>query len=67
MKTNEGTVDRVLRVILGIILLYLGFGGVWAGTLMWVARIFGVLLTLTGLTGFCGIYKLLGIRTNGSK
>jgi len=62
MKTNEGIIDRVIRVIVGAIALVAG--GFWlAGIGQVVAIIIGVAMTLTGLIGFCGIYTLLKINT----
>ncbi|ASI99041.1 YgaP family membrane protein [Thermococcus celer] len=61
METNEGTVDRLLRVVIGIVLL-----GVWAGMNVpyrTVLLIIGLIALVTGLTGFCAIYKLLGVST----
>jgi hypothetical protein len=58
MSRNEGTLDRVLRVILGLVLISLVFVGpqtVWG----WV----GVVPLLTGLVGYCPLYSVLGIRT----
>ena len=58
MKTNEGTIDRVLRVVLGLVLIALtltGTIGVWG----WI----GVALVATGALGFCPAYTLLGINT----
>ncbi len=58
MPRNEGTLDRVLRVILGLVLISLVFVGpqtVWG----WV----GVVPLLTGLVGYCPLYSVLGIRT----
>lgn len=57
-KTNEGTMDRVLRVIAGIVLLAMVFIGpqtVWG----WV----GLVPLLTGLFGTCPLYSMLGINT----
>lgn len=56
--TNEGTIDRVLRVLLGIALLSLVFFG---PKTLW--GLIGVIPILTGLAGFCPLYALLGIRT----
>lgn len=56
--TNEGTVDRVLRVVVGAAVLSLVFVGPktpWG----WV----GLVPLLTGLVGYCPLYSLLGIRT----
>lgn len=61
---NESGWDRVIRVVVGIVLLFLGFGGTLTGGLGLAAKILGVLLTLTGLVGFCLIYRIFNIRTN---
>jgi len=60
---NEAGWDRILRVIVGILLLALGFGGVVVGTLGLVFNIIGALLVVTGLVGYCPIYGLLKIKT----
>ncbi|ADT84388.1 MULTISPECIES: YgaP family membrane protein [Thermococcus] len=61
MERNEGTLDRLLRIVIGIVLL-----GIWAGMNVpyeTVLLIVGLIALVTGLTGFCAIYKLLGIST----
>ncbi|PJG48445.1 hypothetical protein CAF53_09495 [Sphingobium sp. LB126] len=58
MSRNEGTIDRLLRVIVGLVLIALVFVGprsAWG----WI----GVVPLLTGLVGMCPIYSLLGIKT----
>ena len=58
MKTNEGTLDRALRIAAGLILLALtltGTIGLWG----WI----GVVPLLTGAIGICPLYSVLGIRT----
>ena len=58
MKTNEGTIDRALRVIAGLVLIALaatGTVGVWG----WI----GIMPLLTGAIGFCPAYTILGINT----
>lgn len=55
---NEGTIDRALRVILGLVVLSLVFVGpqtAWG----WV----GLVPLVTGLVGFCPLYAVLGINT----
>lgn len=59
---NEGTVDRVLRVIVGAALLAIVFVGpqtAWG----WI----GIVPLATGLVGTCPLYALLGINTCGIK
>ncbi len=60
---NEAGWDRILRVLVGILLLALGFGSVVAGTLGLVFKIIGTLLLVTGLVGYCPVYALLKVRT----
>ena len=59
---NEGTVDRVLRVVFGAVLLSLALFGpktAWG----WV----GVVPLVTGLIGNCPVYSIFGINTCGMK
>jgi hypothetical protein len=56
--TNEGAVDRTLRVIVGVALLSLVFVGPKS---LW--GLVGVVPLLTGLVGNCPLYTLLGINT----
>ena len=58
MKHNAGSLDRILRIVAGLVLIALaatGTVGVWG----WI----GVVPLATGLFGFCPAYTLLGINT----
>jgi len=57
---NEGSLDRLLRIILGLGLLALVFVGPQT-PLGWI----GVVPLLTGLFGFCPAYRIFGINTCG--
>ncbi len=57
-KVNVGSVDRVLRIVLGIVLLALVFVG---PKTMW--GLIGVVPLVTGLFRTCPLYSLFGIRT----
>ena len=63
-KVNEASWDRVVRVVLGIVLLYLGFGGVVTGGLGTALKIIGFIPLLTGLIGWCPAYTLFKFQTN---
>ena len=63
MKHNMGTIDRVLRVIVGIILGYLIFSGKVEGVLAVVLGVFVITLILTSAFGYCPPYSFLGINT----
>ncbi len=63
MKLNESNIDRILRVVAGIVLLYLGFGGVLSGGLAVVADVLGVVMLLTSAVGFCPLYALFKLSS----
>lgn len=61
MKKNEGAIDRVFRIIVGVVLVAAGFSTVGrAAVILWIV---GGILLITGITGFCGIYALFGMDT----
>jgi hypothetical protein len=66
MKLNESNIDRIIRAVAGVVLLYLGFGGVLSGTLAVVSNVLGVVLLFTGAVGFCPIYAVLKFSTRKS-
>lgn len=58
MKPNEGTIDRVLRIVAGLGILSLAFVGpqtAWGYV--------GLVPLVTGLVGFCPLYAMLGLNT----
>ncbi len=63
MKMNESGVDRVVRVVLGIVILALGWGGVVTGGWGVFLKVIGFLPLLTGLVGFCPAYALFRFST----
>jgi hypothetical protein len=67
MEKNESGLDRGMRAILAVILVLLG-ATVFTGTLSTVMYVLGAVMFVTAVTGFCALYRLLGINTNkGSK
>lgn len=59
---NEATFDRVLRVLLGVVLLSLVFVG---PRTLW--GLVGLLPLLTGAIGSCPLYTVLGLSTGPAK
>ena len=58
MKSNVGGIDRILRAVIGLVLIALaatGTVGLWG----WI----GVVPLLTAAFGFCPAYPLLGVST----
>jgi len=64
MKNNESGVDRIIRGILGVVLIGLGWSGLLAGWVGIVGVVLGLVLLITGIVGFCPLYSLLKLRTN---
>jgi hypothetical protein len=60
---NEAGWDRILRVVLGVILLILAFSNIVSGGLGTLFIIVGIVALLTGLSGICPAYMLLKFRT----
>ena len=58
MTRNEGTIDRSVRIVLGLVLLSLVFVG--PHTLL---GLIGLVPLLTGVVGFCPLYRVIGMRT----
>ncbi len=60
---NESTLDRVIRFVLGAVLVYVWYAVLVTGALGILAVVVGIVLMLTGIVGWCPIYKLLGSGT----
>lgn len=60
---NEAGWERFARLVLGVALLWLGWGGVVTGTPGAVLKIAGFLPLLTALIGWCPLYAVLGFST----
>ncbi|MEA5048822.1 MAG: DUF2892 domain-containing protein [Eubacteriales bacterium] len=61
MKKNVGTVDRWVRIVLGVALLSLIV--FLSGGIRWIGLI-GLIPLLTGIVGYCPLYSLFKISTN---
>lgn len=64
MTRNVGGLDRIIRIVLGILLIAAPFIGIVAGTTAsTISVIIGLVLLVTGATQMCPLYKALGIDT----
>ena len=67
MSANVGTIDRVLRALIGIVALALVFvGPIAAGGWAWerIALVaVGVIMLGTSTIKFCPLYRIFGLRT----
>jgi hypothetical protein len=67
MTANIGTVDRVIRIILGIFLLAAPFVTGWAifasNAATIIAVLAGAVMLATSSMRFCPLYRIFGVRT----
>lgn len=59
---NVGSVDRIIRIVLGLALVggyFLNSGGAYS----WLYLVGGAIALVTGLTSSCGLYKVFGFST----
>jgi len=63
MDKNAGTFDRIVRVVIGIILLYAVAAGMVHGIVMYVAGILGLMMLVTAALAYCPLYPALKIDT----
>ena len=61
---NESSTDRVIRFVLGAVLVYAWYAVLVTGVLATVAVVIGVVLMLTGAIGWCPLYTLFGMKTH---
>lgn len=63
MKTNMGSVDRIIRVILAVVIAVLYFTKQITGTVAIILGILAIIFVLTSLVGVCPLYLPFKIST----
>lgn len=63
MKNNLGATDKMVRIILGLGLAVLFYIGILSDTWSIIAIILAIVLLVTGLSGTCALYSLLGFSS----
>jgi hypothetical protein len=63
MKKNMGTIDKVIRVLVAVVILVLYFTHVISGTLAVILLILAGVFVVTSLLGFCPLYLPFGLST----
>ena len=58
MQKNVGGIDKTARLAVGLVLCILALAGT-IGAWGWI----GLVPLLTGLAGFCPLYRLIGVNT----
>jgi len=63
MIKNMGSADRIIRLLIAAIAVFLYSNGTLTGTWGIVAIVVAAIFALTSLVGFCPIYKIVGLST----
>lgn len=63
MKKNMGSADKIIRLIIAAVIVFLYYNGTISGTLGIVLLVFAIIFLLTSLISFCPLYSLIGLNT----
>jgi amino acid transporter len=67
MKKNMGTIDRIIRILLAVLIAILYFTGAISGAAAVILGIIAVIFIVTGFVGFCPAYLPFHISTRTKK
>jgi len=67
MKKNMGTVDKVIRILIAVVMVVLFFTHVITGTLAIILLVLSGVFVLTSLISFCPLYLPFGLSTRGKQ
>ncbi len=65
MKKNMGTIDRIIRTLLAIVIVILYLNGSITGAAAVILGIFALIFLITSAIGFCPLYAPFHISTIG--
>jgi len=63
MTKNMGSADRVVRLFMAAIAVFLYYNGTLTGTMGILALVLAAVFALTSLVSFCPLYALVGLST----
>jgi hypothetical protein len=66
MKKNMGTVDKVIRILVAMVVVILYFTNVISGTLAIILLLLSGVFILTSFISFCPLYTIFGLNTRKS-
>ena len=63
MKKNMGTIDRIIRILLAVVVIILYLSGSITGVAAIILGILAIVFIITSLIGFCPLYVPFKIST----
>ena len=67
MKKNMGTIDRIIRILVAVVIIALYFMGEISGTAAIILLVLAVVFVLTSFMSFCPLYLPFGLSTAEKK
>lgn len=67
MKSNMGSTDRIIRILIAVIIGILYFASIVTGTVGIVLLSVAIIFVLTSFASFCPLYSLFRISTYKTK
>jgi hypothetical protein len=67
MKKNMGSPDRIIRIIIAAVFLFLYFTSTVSGILGTILLVLAIVFLLTSAVGFCPLYAPFGLSTCKTK
>jgi hypothetical protein len=62
-EKNVGMTDRIVRIVLGLILIIAFALNYIPSPLSYLVALIGLILLVTGAVGTCGLYSIVGMNT----
>ena len=63
MKINVGSIDKVIRIIIAVVAIYVAYTGMVASPWTFVLYAVAAIMVLTALAGRCPIFAIFGINS----
>ena len=63
MKKNIGSIDKVIRVLIAVLIAFLYYLNVISGTLGFILIAISVVLVITSFISFCPLYHFVGLKS----
>ena len=67
MKKNMGTLDRILRTLVALLIVILFLSEILVGTFGTILLIIAAIFLLTSLFSFCPLYSIFKVNTCNKK
>jgi hypothetical protein len=67
MKKNMGSIDKIIRIVVALLIIVLFFAKILNGTVAIILLVISLIFILTSIVGFCPLYRIFGLTTCKTK